>query len=100
MGQAPVHLKFFGDGRKALGKFGQSKIELGGIELDSGQKKIGLFVSVLVGEQNVAVVTKDKVSDARDDAFTVGTGNEKDSGVMHRWQTSLCVPCVHCGSRL
>jgi hypothetical protein len=34
-------------------------------------------------------VAKDKVSDARDDTFTVGTGDEKDGGGVHETRIRL-----------
>ncbi len=78
--------------RKRCGEFGQIEIELRRIELDSRQEEIRLFVSVLVGEQDVAVVAKDEVGDSRDHTFAVGTGDEEDGGVMHSriYLTRLC----------
>jgi hypothetical protein len=83
VGEAPIHLKLFADRRKAFGKFSQIKIELHGIELNSSQKKIRLFVSVLVSEQDIAAVAKDEVGNAGDHALVVGAGNKQDGGGMH-----------------
>jgi hypothetical protein len=96
VGETPVHLKFGGDGGETLGKFREVKIEFRGIELDAGEKKIRCFVSVLVGEQDVAVVLKNEIGNGRDHALAVGTGDEEDGGVVHKIRlvspVVLCVP--------
>jgi hypothetical protein len=84
VGEPPVHLEVAGNGSEALGKLGQVKIKVRRVELDSGQKKIGFLVSVLIGEQDVAVVAKDKIGNRGDDSFAVGAGDEKDGGVGHK----------------
>jgi hypothetical protein len=38
---------------------------------------------MLIGEQDVAVVAKDEFGDGGNDSFAVGTGDEKDGGVLH-----------------
>src|SRR5271169_208282 len=90
MGEPPVHLKVAGDGSEALGKLSKGKIKIGGIELDSRQKEIGFLVSMLVGEQDVAVVAKDEVGNRGDDSFAVGAVDEKDGGSLHKGHCPLC----------
>src|SRR5712671_858477 len=98
--QTPVHLKFFGNGRKALAKFREAEIKLHWIEFDASQEEIRFFISMLVGEQDVAVVAKDEISNAGNHAFAVGTGDEKYGGVMHRSPVSSVYPCVLYGSNI
>ncbi len=57
--------KFRGDRREVLAEIRPSKIsKLGGIELDAHQEEIGIFVAMLIGVQDVAVVAKNKVGNA------------------------------------
>jgi hypothetical protein len=39
---------------------------------------------MLIVKQNIAAVAKDEFGNRGDDAFTVGTGDEQDGGVVHR----------------
>jgi hypothetical protein len=78
MGKAPVHLEIAGDCSKSLVELSKVKIEIRRIELYARQKKIGFLVSMLIGEQDVAVVAENEIGNRSDDAFTVRTGDEKD----------------------
>src|SRR5580698_11432772 len=71
-GESPIHLEVAGDGSKSFGKLGQVKIKIHGIELYSRKKKIGCLVSMLIGEQDVAVVTKNKFGDRSNHSLAVG----------------------------
>jgi hypothetical protein len=81
--EPPVYLEVAGDESKSIGKLGKVKIEICRVELYPGQKEIGFLLSMLIGEQDVAVVAKDKFSNRGNDAFAVGAGDEKDGGVVH-----------------
>jgi hypothetical protein len=72
---SPAHLKVAGDRSKMFGKLGEIESEICRIEFDSRQKKIRFFVSMLVGEEDVTVVPKNKVGNGGDDPFPVGAGN-------------------------
>src|SRR5437899_13106568 len=83
VGEPPVHLELAGDWSKSLGKLGKVKIKICRIELHARQKKIGFLISMLIGEQDVAVVAKDEFSDRCDHPFAVGAGDEADGGAGH-----------------
>jgi hypothetical protein len=72
---SPAHLKVAGDRSKMFGKLGEIESEICRVEFDSRQKKIRFFVSMLVGEEDVTVVPKNKVGNGGDDPFPVGAGN-------------------------
>jgi len=84
VGETPVHLEVAGDWSKSLGKLRKVKIKICWIELDPGKKKIGCLVSMLIGEEDVAIVAEDEFGNRGDDAFAVGAGDEKNGGVVHR----------------
>ena len=78
---APVHLEVVRDGREggAEGCFG----EAGGFgdELDAHEEEAKFDVLMLVGVEDVDVVTLDqKVDDGDDDSLAVGTIDEEDCG--------------------
>jgi hypothetical protein len=58
---------------------------------------------VFIGKQDVAVVAKDEFGNRSDNAFAVGTGNEKDGGVVHSLlavtQFMATEASVHCAER-
>jgi hypothetical protein len=83
MGEPPVHLEVVRDGSKVLGKLGKIKIKVGRVELHSCKKEIGFGISMLIVEQDVAVVAKDEIGNGGNDSFAVGAGDEKDGGVVH-----------------
>jgi hypothetical protein len=103
VGESLGHLEVVGDGSKALGKLGKVKIKICRIELDARKKEIGFLVSMLIGEEDVAVVAKDEFGDRGNDAFAVGAGDEKDGGVVHRKLLIQSVSpvglCALCGSQ-
>ena len=82
-GETPIHLEVAGDGGEVGGEVGERECEVGDVELDAGEEEAGGLVAVLVIGENVAVVFEDEVGDGGDDAFGVGTGDEKDGGVVH-----------------
>ena len=82
--EPPFHLEVAGDGSKAFGKVGKVKIKICRIELNPRQKEIGFLVSMLIGEQDVAVVAEDEFGNRGDDPFAVGAGDQEDGGVMHK----------------
>ena len=82
MGDAPVHLEVAGYGSKVFGELGEVKIKVGRVELHSC-KKDGFLVSMLIVEEDVAVVAEDEIGDGGNDSFAVGAGDEKDGGVGH-----------------
>ncbi len=97
--EPPVHLEVASDGSKSIGKLGKVKIEICRVELYPGQKEIGFLVSMLIGEQDVAIVAKDKFSNRGDHTFAVGARDEEDGGVTHKRlliqsvsPVDLCVP--------
>jgi hypothetical protein len=84
VGEAPLHLKIAGDEREVFSKLRQVEVEIFRIKLDACKEEIGGFVSVLIGEKNVAVVLEDKICDGGDNAFAVRARDEKDGGLLHR----------------
>ena len=70
-------------GEKCLPKSARVDVEVFGIELDAHQEQAGLFVAVLVGVQDVAVVPVNEVGDGGDFALAVRTGDEQDGGILH-----------------
>src|ERR1700692_143411 len=96
MCEPPVHLESASNGPKVLGKLGQVKVEIGGIELDASQKKIGFLVSVLIGEKNVAAVAEDEFRNRSDNTFAIWTGDKKNGGIMHMFRIARALPANRC----
>src|SRR5580692_2833103 len=74
---------------------GEIDVEVSGIELDAHQEESGLFVSVLVGMQDITAVAVDEVGDGGDLAFGVGATDEQDGGVLHIYRQRVSgLSCV------
>jgi len=84
VGKPPVHLEVAGEESKLFGKAAEVEIEVRRVELNPREEKIGRLVAVLVIEQDVAIVAEDEFGNRSHDTFAVGTGDEKDGGVLHK----------------
>ena len=83
LGEAPLHVELFGDGREVTGKLGERNIEVGGIELNPHQEPGRVGVGVLVGVQDVAAAFVDEVRDRGHQSFTVGATDEENGAGSH-----------------
>ncbi len=75
VGDSPVHFEVPGYRSEAAGKLGEIEGEVCRVEFDACQKEIRFFVSVLIGEEDVAVVPKNEIGNGSDDAFPVRAGD-------------------------
>jgi len=81
--QPPVHRERLSDGCEMLPEVGEVDVEVFRIELDPHQEKAGLFVAVLVGVQNVAVMPVNEVGNGGHFALAIGTTNEQNGAILH-----------------
>ena len=66
-----------------LREIAQVDVEVFGIEFDPHEEQPRFFIAMFIGMQNVAIVPVNEVSDGRDFALAVRTGDEQDGGVLH-----------------
>ncbi len=74
VGDAPVHLELGGDGLEAAAEFGEVEGQRVGLDLDAHEVALRIFVGVVAGLEDPALVVGDEGGDVGDDADTVGAG--------------------------
>ena len=83
---APVHLEVAGDGLEGRAECGFGEAGGFGGELDAHEEEAKLDILMLVGVEDVDVVTRDEeVDDGGDDSLAVGTIDEQDCGFGSDW---------------